>query len=76
MAEAAHWTAGHRITMNGIPFDLSDDKEFDLWLEGLLKSSLQEHPEALKYASRRTKAWRRAYVLVSDLERRGLLRGG
>lgn len=62
--------------MNGIPFDLSDDKEFDLWLEGLLKSSLQEHPEALKYASRRTKAWRRAYVLVSDLERRGLLRGG
>jgi hypothetical protein len=76
MVDAAERTAVHSVTMNGVPFDLSNDKEFEMLLEDLLRGGLREHPEALKYARHRTKAWLKAYALVSELERQGLLRGG
>jgi Transposase, Mutator family len=73
--DATEMTAIHGVTMNGVAFDLSNDNEFGMLLEHLLKSSLQEHPQTLKYACQRTKAWLRAYALVSELERLGLLKG-
>jgi hypothetical protein len=63
------------VTLNGVQFDQSDDVEFAMLLEHLLKSSLQERPEALEYALGRARAWLGAYALVSEMERRGLLRG-
>lgn len=68
-------TAIHRVTIKGIPYDLSNDKEFAVLLEDLLNSGLHERPEALRYAGGRIKAWLRAHELVSELERLGLLRG-
>jgi hypothetical protein len=76
MVDAAERADVHIVTMNGVPIDLSDDEEFEMLLEDLLKSSLREKPETLKYARRRTNAWFKAYALVCELERVGLLRGG
>jgi hypothetical protein len=75
MVDAAEKTSVHSVTMNGVPIDLSNDEEFEMLLEDLLKNSLREHPETLKYARRRTNAWLKAYALVCELERVGLLRG-
>src|SRR5580704_5126521 len=73
--DAAEKTAIHRVTMKGVPYDLSNDNEFAVLLEDLLISGLQEQPEALQYAGDRIKAWVRAHELVNELERLGLLRG-
>jgi hypothetical protein len=43
-------------------------------LQTLLKNSLEERPQTLEHALSRTKAWLRAYVLVSEMEHIGLLR--
>jgi hypothetical protein len=75
IVDAAEKTAIHWVTMKGVPYDLSNDNEFAVFLEDLLNSSLQERPEALQYAGARIKAWLRAHELVSELERLGLLRG-
>jgi hypothetical protein len=69
--DAAEKTAIHRVTMKGVPYDLSNDNEFAVLLEDLLNSGLQEQPEALQYAGRRIKAWVRAHELVNELERLG-----
>ena len=74
-ASAPAMTTIHDVTMNGVPFDLSNDVELAMLLQTLLKNSLEERPETLEYALYRTKALLRAYVLVSELERIGLLRG-
>lgn len=63
------------VKMDGVPFDLSNDVDFGMLLESLLKDNLREHPETLKFALRRAKASVRAYSLVSEMERLGLLRG-
>jgi hypothetical protein len=67
-------TVIHCVTMNGVPFDLSNDDEFRMLLENLLKSSLRDRPETLEYACDRTKAWLSAYALVRELQRRSLLK--
>jgi hypothetical protein len=63
------------VKMNGVPLDLSNDVDFGMLLEDLLKNNLQEHPETLKFALCRAKASVRAYALVNEMERLGLLRG-
>jgi len=68
-------TAIHNVTMNGVAFDLANNDEFGILLEQLLKNALQQRPETLEYAVRRAKTSLRAYALVSELERIGLLRG-
>jgi len=63
------------VKMDGVPFDLSNDVEFGMLLESLLKNNLREHPETLNFALRRAKESLRAYGLVREMERLGLLRG-
>jgi hypothetical protein len=64
------------VTLNGVPFDLSNDVEFETLLKDLLKDGLQDRPEMLEYALGRVKACLKAHALVSELERLGLLKGG
>jgi hypothetical protein len=33
------------VKMNGVPLDLSNDVDFGMLLEDLLKNNLQEHPK-------------------------------
>jgi hypothetical protein len=64
------------LATNGIPFERRNDDEFERFLQELLTRALHQHPELLNFARDRAQAWRRAYALVTELERRGLLRGG
>jgi hypothetical protein len=75
MVEATDKTMFSPLATNGVPFELWNDDEFARFLQDLLTRTLHEEPEVLNFARDRAQAWRRAYTLVTELERTGLLRG-